>query len=358
MDSIARRRLLAQRLSAPAFRTPEAVVAWLGAMQAQDYRGALWAVGIRMASATEALVERALAARAIVRTWPLRGTLHFIAATDVHWMLDLLATRTLARNTPRMKRDYDLGDAVLAKAERVVVRALQGGKQLQRDALYQVLDDAGIDSANQRGLHVVFALAHRKVICFGTREEKQHTFRLLDEWVPAGPAWTREEQMAELATRYFTSHGPATLQDFTWWSGLTAADAREALALAEGRLEQEEIGDKRYWFKEPVRAKADPALRSWLLPAFDEFTVAYKDRSAVVDPAHRRLHVGLNGLINPAIVLDGRVEGTWKRKLTPAQAVIAMAPFTKFSRAEHAALLPAIRRYGQFLGVPAVPAAR
>src|SRR6185295_6084670 len=133
-DSIALRRLRAQRLAAPTFKTPAAVVSWFGAMQAQDYRGALWGVGLRMASATETLVERALAERSIVRTWPLRGTLHFIAATDIHWMLDLLATRVIGRNAKRLKRDFDLGPPVMAKAEKVVVRALLGGRQLQRDA--------------------------------------------------------------------------------------------------------------------------------------------------------------------------------------------------------------------------------
>src|SRR5436190_17026339 len=118
-SSIAHRRLLAQRLSAPTFRTPESVVAWHGAMQAQDYRGALWAVGIRMASATEAMIERAVASRAIVRTWPLRGTLHFVAAADVRWMLTLLAGNVLARNSPRLMRDFQLDGKVLAKAEKV-----------------------------------------------------------------------------------------------------------------------------------------------------------------------------------------------------------------------------------------------
>jgi hypothetical protein len=358
MESIARRRLLSQRLSAPTFRTPESVVAWLGAIQAQDYLGALWAVGLRMSSGTEAMVERALKERAIVRTWPLRGTLHFVAAADVRWMLTLLSSRVLARNSKRLWRDFQLDGRVIAKAGKAVERALAGGRQLQRDALYQVLDDAGIDTASQRGLHVVFALAHEGLICFGTREGKQHTFTLLDEWLPATPAWTREESLAELATRYFTSHGPATVQDFGWWSGLTMGDAGEAVALAEGRLEREEIGGRSYWFREPVRTKPDASLRSWLLPAFDEYTVAYRDRSAVVDPAHRRLSVGMNGLVNPAIVLDGRVEGTWKRALTSAQAVITLAPFTKLPKAARAALEPAVRRYGTFLGIPAVLAGR
>ncbi len=353
-DSIAHRRLAAQRLTSPTFRTPASVVSWFGAMQAQDYLGALWAVGLRMAAATETLVERALADRSIIRTWPMRGTLHFVAAADARWMLQVLGPRSLFRNARRLKNEFDLDRAVFSRAEKVIVKALRDGRQLQRDALYQLLDDAGIDTANQRGLHIVFQLAHQQLICFGAREGKQQTFALLDEWIPATRAWTREEALAEAANRYFTSHGPATVRDFAWWSGLTAGDSQEALALAQSGLEHEVIEGRTYWFAAPRRAPAGPTPRSWLLPAWDEFTVAYKDRSAVIDPAHRTLAVTRNGIINAAMVVDGRVVGSWKRVLRNGQVVITPGPFSPLPKAARAALVPAVRRYGQFLGVPAV----
>lgn len=356
-ESIARRRLIAQRLAAPTFQTPAAVVSWLGAVQAQDYLAALWAVGLRMKSATEALVEQALKGRSIIRTWPMRGTLHFIAAADARWMLELLAPRIIAQNARRLKRDFDLDARTLARAEKAVVRALPGGRQMRRDALYQVLDDAGIDSSNQRGLHVFFYLAHQRVICFGAREGKQQTFALLDDWVPAARPWTREESLAELATRYFTSHGPATLRDFTWWSSLTASDAREALSLAKPNLEREEIDGRDHWFApSSLRPSVPSSLRPsvFLLPAFDEYTVAYRDRDAVLDPAHRKLHSTGYGLLNPAIVIGGRVIGSWKRTLSDGQVVITPALFEPMAKSARDALLPAARRYGQFLGVPAI----
>lgn len=357
-DSIPQRRLAAQRLAAPSLRTPAAVVSWLGAVQAQDYLGALWAVGLRMKNATESQVEGGLADGSIVRTWPMRGTLHFVAAADVRWMLALLAPRVMARHAKRLKQEFDLGPAVFAKAEKVIVKALLGGRQLQREALYQLLDDAGIDTSNQRGLHLVFLLAHQQLLCFGAREGKQQTFRLLDEWVPMTRAWTREESLAEVAHRYFTSHGPATMQDFAWWSGLTAADAREALALAPPTLHNEQIGGREYWFGDTSRARADTTINTWLLPAYDEYTVAYKDRGAILDPAHRRLAVTGYGLINPAIVRNGLMLGTWKRALSPSQVVVTPLPFAPMRKAEAAALLPAARRYGNFLEVPAVLRAR
>ena len=357
-ESIAHRRLAAQRLTAPTFRTPASVVSWFGAMQAQDYLGALWAVGLRMANATEDLVERAVADRSIVRTWPMRGTLHFVAADDVRWMLQTLGPRSLFRNARRLKNEFDLDRAVFARAEKVIVKALRDGRQIQREALYQLLDDAGIDTANQRGLHIVFQLAHQQLICFGVRQGKQHTFALLDEWIPATRSWTREEALAEAASRYFTSHGPATVRDFAWWSGLTAADSREALALAQSGLEQEVIEGRTYWFAAPRGATTGPAPRSWLLPAWDEFTVAYKDRTAVIDPAHRTLAVTRNGIINAAMVVDGRVVGSWKRALRSGQVIVTPEPFSPLPKAMKAVLGPAARRYGQFLGVPALLSGR
>src|SRR6266540_1053035 len=244
----------------------------------QDYLGALWAVGLRTRAATETDVERAVAERSIVRTWPMRGTVHFVAAEDARWMLALLAPRVIASRVARY-RELGLDDAAFGTSRDAVARALDGGRRLGRDALYRVLGQEGVSTDGQRGIHVLARLAQEQLICFAARDGKQQTFALLDEWLPPAKA------LAELATRYFTGHGPATFQDLAWWSGLSAADAREALELARPKLVRDSVAGRVLW-----RAAAPPAgTRAWpaahLLPAFDELLVGYRDRSATLDAA-------------------------------------------------------------------------
>ncbi|HQR34232.1 MAG TPA: winged helix DNA-binding domain-containing protein [Blastocatellia bacterium] len=360
-SDIARLRLQNQRIAESQFARPGDVVAWLGAVQAQDFNGALWAVGLRMRpelSPTEALIEQAIADRQIIRTWPMRRTLHFVAAADAGWMLDLLAARIVKRLMPQMQREFELDQSVLARAETLLVRSLQGGKQLSRSALYQVLESKKIATGGGRGLHILSLLSMSKLLCFGSREGKQPTFRLFDEWVPAAKPKPTDEALAELARRYFTSHGPASLQDFTWWSGLTVAEAKAAIELAKSHLAQETAGDKTYWLA-PVsnssfQTPKDQSPATYLLPPFDEYTVAYKDRSAVLSPANANQAISGNGIFSPAIVLGGQVVGIWKRELKKDKVIISPIFFTKLSKAETRDLPAAANRYGNFLSALAV----
>jgi hypothetical protein len=344
--TIARQRLHNQHLARPQFDKPGDVVAWLGAVQAQDYLGALWAVGLRTRGSIEADVERAIADRAIVRTWPLRGTLHFVAPADVRWMLKYLAPRMVARSSLRHKQ-LELDAAVFARSAKVLVKALQGGRQLTRAAMYSLLEAARISTAGGRGLHILWKIAHDGVICFGPREGKQHTFALLDEWVPPARTPERDESLAELARRYFTSHGPATLQDFGWWSGLAAADARSALEMARPHLLQTTIDGEAYWFPSSRTTTGRDSCMSFLLPAFDEYTVAYRDRRAVVATNHA-MNAG-TGILSPTIVIDGQVVGTWTRARKNDTVVITPRPFAKLGVAGTRGVAAAAQRYRRFL---------
>lgn len=349
---LARRRLHRQRIASGKFESPVEVVAWLGALQAQDYLASLWAIGLRMREATAVTVEQAIAERRIVRTWPMRGTLHFVAAQDVRWISALLTPRIIAGSKARLQRDFGLDEAALARCRKVVVKALQGGQVLTRSALYAALDAAGIDTAKQRGIHITGRLAQEGLLCLGPRADKQPTFVLLDEWVPASRALARDEALAELARRYFGSHGPATLHDFAWWSGLTIKDAQLGIALAGADLQPEPLDDRLHWQAADAQ-EADHHGDLHLLPAFDEYLVAYKDRSAAVDVAFNRRVIGINGLFNPGIVIDGRIAGTWKRNLEPKAVAIELHPFRPLLKKELAAVEKAARRYGDFIGLPA-----
>jgi hypothetical protein len=342
--SIARRRLRTQRLAGAGFDSPADVVRWFGAVQAQDYAGALWAVGMRTKGATAAGVEQALIDRAIVRTWPLRGTLHFVAAEDVRWMLTHFASRIVARSALRFKQ-LELGDTVFKRSAAIFVKALAGGRQLTRPRIYGLLERAGIATKDNRGVHILWRCAQDGLICFGAREGKQQTFALLDDWVPRGRTLDRDEALAELARRYFTSHGPATVQDFIWWSGLPAADARRAV---------EAVGAAAPHLASGTAAPRTSARRTSqrphavLLPPYDEYTVAYRDRSAALDPAHAA--AAKNGIFRPTVLLDGRIVGTWTRRLSRDAVDIALKPFAPLTGARARSVVAAAARYGRFIG--------
>jgi hypothetical protein len=355
---LATRRLAAQRISTTTFTRPDQVVAWLGAVQAQDYLGALWAVGLRLTQACEGDIERALADGSIVRTWPMRGTLHFVAAADARWMVELLGPKVVGGAAGRF-RALDLDDATIARARRLLVKRLEGGRSLARPAIYEALERGTVSTVGQRGIHILWRLAHERLLCFGPREGKQQTFVLFDEWLPRAKPLPREEALAELAARYFTGHGPATVADFAWWSGLTLADARLAVHLAGRRLEEETIGGRAHLLAPPATQPAPPPApraRAYLLPAFDEFVVAFADRSAALERAHTPGVNAGGGILNPTIVVDGRIVGTWKRRLARAGVVFSPAPFMRLSKPKEQAVVQAFRRYEEFLGSARPPA--
>ena len=338
----------------PTFAQPGDVVTWLGALQAQDYSGALWAIGLRMTGATERSIEQAIAERAIVRTWPMRGTLHFVAAQDVRWLLALLTPRVIAESAGRY-RQLDLDEATFAHSKEVFAKALQGGKRLTRDEMLQELEQAGISTAGQRGYHLLGRSAQDGLICFGTRRGKQQTFTLLDEWVPLTRSLTRDEALAELTRRYFTGHGPATVQDLMRWAGLTAAEAKTGLAAAGKVLVQKTVADRAYWMARDLPELNTGTTATYLLPGFDEYLLGYSDRNAVLDPAYaQRICPGGNGMFSPTIVIDGVVTGTWKRTFKGDAVIIETTPFRPLTPAQNEALSVVADRYGEFMGMSVV----
>ncbi|HLD97428.1 MAG TPA: winged helix DNA-binding domain-containing protein [Candidatus Nanoarchaeia archaeon] len=349
MTDIVRHRLFNQQLSCKKFSSPEEIVERLGAIQAQDYPGGLWGIGLRLGNATIADVETAVANRKIIRTWPMRGTLHFVPAKDAKWMLELLTPRVIKKSSGRYK-ELGLTEDIFERSKGLLVKALQGNKQLTRSEMYQALEKGGVRSDGQRAYHILGHLAQKGLICFGTRREKQHTFALLDEWATGSKELSRNKALAEIARRYFTGHGPATLKDFMWWAGLTAADARAGAESAKG-ITSEEINGQAYFLPRKIASGWD-FPNAHLLPPYDEYFIAYKDRSAAIGK-------NIMGKINPAltsspIIINGQATGIWQRFVKRDEVVVTTRLFRKLDKTEKEALAEAANRYGKFLGKPAI----
>lgn len=346
-SEIARRRLINQHLARPEFGEPGQEVAWLGAVQAQDYSGAKWALGQRLRGANDDAIERAFTVGSILRTHVMRPTWHFVTPADIRWMLALSAPRVQAVNA-YMYRRLELGPDVLSRTNAAIERALEGGRHLARAELRGVLQRAGIPSdAPLRMGYILMRAELDGVICSGPRRGKQFTYALLEERVPPARPLDRDEALREIARRYLQSHGPATVQDFVWWSGLTTTDARRGLESLRSRLSHEVIDGRTYWFSPSATPEGGAATTAYLLPNYDEYG-SYKDRSAAFDET-----TGIGDLIFAHMVaIDGRMVGTWKRTLTKHAVVIETNYFTPLTEREKHAVANAARRYSEFIGLP------
>jgi hypothetical protein len=349
LDVVAQ-RLANQQIAAPRLSSVSELVRWMGAVQAQDYRGGLWATGLRLAKGDASAIEDAIAAHTVVRTWPMRGTLHFVPAEDARWMLRLLTPRVVASAAGR-HRALELDDTAFARSARVLVRALEGGRSLTRPEAYATLERSGVSPAGQRGIHVLGQLAQQGLICHGPRRDRQPTFVLLEEWIRASKSPSREEALATLATRYFSSHGPATLADFTWWTGLRVKEAQQAIAEAGARLSKETRDGRSFWSGARARVRRSRRDGAVLLPPWDEYIVGYRHREAAVGHLSNHATERLKTVGSSLVVIDGRVRGAWKVSARRKQARLVPEYWTRVTAAERRAVQEAALRYGRFFGL-------
>ena len=331
---IALLRLVAQRIAGLPFGTPVETVRWLTAAQAQDSASALTSIALRTVNGTHANVEAALNSGDIVRSWPMRGTLHLVAAEDLPWMLSLTGPRMLHSATTR-RAQLGLDAPVLERARQLAIDALDGGRNLSRNDLLGVWTSAGLDAVGARGSHLLQYLAQQGIICFGPVRDGEQRIVLIDEWIRRRRRLDRDQGLGEWAKRYFRSHGPATIRDFVRWTGLTTADARSGLALARPQLAHFEIEGVGYYMDpethELLDAHRDATRGVFLLPGFDELILGYADRRATLPSEfNERIVPGGNGVFQPTVVDDGRVVGTWKRVGRGAQRKVTATPFTSF----------------------------
>jgi hypothetical protein len=351
-DPFIARRMRAQRLSAPMAADPAAVVAWFGAVQAQEYHLAKWGLAQRAPGLTDAQLDRALADGTIIRTHGPRPTWHFIAAADSRWVLGAVGSRVHLR-TQVMYRQFEVDAALMTRVRRVFEKVLGGGRFATRAALAKALAAKGIEATGVRLGIIVMWAELQQWICSGPRAGKQFTYALFDERVRGALVLTPEEARATLAARYVASHGPVTIRDFVWWSGLTVGEARRALESVSPALRRDAIGDDTYWSTadEPPKGRR-PVPPVHLLPIYDEYFIAYRDRrpTAALRPASAPADP-MDSFAN-LLCIEGRFGGFWRRTMGPRAVAVELLPYRPLGRAHLAAAEQAAGRYAAFVGLP------
>ncbi|HZQ49968.1 MAG TPA: winged helix DNA-binding domain-containing protein [Candidatus Dormibacteraeota bacterium] len=354
MPQIVAARLRAQRLDGPAFAEPVDVVRHFGAVQSQDYPGAKWALGLRLERAADADLDRAYDEGSILRTHVLRPTWHFVAPEDIRWMLALTGPR-IHRSMASRFRNLELDAPTIRRAQALFEKALSGGQCLTRVELGEVLSSAGIAPDGQRLPHLLMVGELSGLLTSGPRKGKLLSYALLEERVPRARVLDDAEAVAELAQRYFVSHGPATLRDFVWWSGLTQAEARRGVADARGILDPVEVDGVEHWFDARLGTPRTRTPAALLLPNFDEYTVGYADRAALMHPERpfRPELFAFSSVLSNVLVIGGTLAGAWRRVAARDGVRIEVRPLAKLDAAEQRLVERAAERYSRFLGLPA-----
>jgi hypothetical protein len=346
--NLAQHRLYYQRLTAKPFEQPAEVVDWLVAVQAQDYFGAKWALGLRLHNVHDADLDRAFNAGEILRTHMLRPTWHFVTPADIRWLLQLTSPRVHAVNAG-MYRALELDEATLKRAHKALTKALRGSPHLTREELSEALEKAGIAAKGQRLAYIVMHAELEGLLCSGPRRGKQFTYALLEERVPPVAALNRDEALATLTHRYFTSHGPATVQDFAKWSGLTSAEAKRGLSLIGAQLQHEAVNGEAYWFSStpiPDKLSSSPA---YLLSVYDEYIIGYADRSMIAAPQIAAKLFTIGAALTAVVVVAGQIVGTWRRELNKDEVVVKISYLKHPTKPQLRAVAAAAQRYGEFL---------
>jgi hypothetical protein len=348
--AVVHRRLHSQRLAGGRFERPAEAVHWLGAMQAQEFAEAKWSIAERVEGCTDADVEDAFARGEILRTHVLRPTWHFVSPADIRWLLRLTAPRVHAANR-YWYRKLELGSHTLERTGEIIAAALGDGEQLTRTELRDALAQAGIAAEGPRLAYILMHAELEELVCSGPRRGKQHTYARLDDRAAETPALTRDEALAELTRRFFKSRGPATVTDFTTWSGLTVADAEAGLQRAGKALATRRDENGKAWIADAGDAAAGDGARvpgAYLIPMYDEMGMGYKDLRVVLAKPPPR-----DGLLSRPIVIDGRTVGSWRRRVDRRAVAIEATLFTALTAAERSALETAVERFGRFIGLPA-----
>lgn len=350
ITDIPRLRLQNQQIIRPQFTRPEDLVKYLGAVQSQDFIGAKWALGLRLNNSSDAEIEKAFNEGKILRTHALRPTWHFVTPQDLKWLTKL--------NEPQVKRimnyynkKLDLTDTLFNKSNTIIAKALKNKNFLTRTELAKIINESGIKASGQRLGHIVGWAELDLIICSGPKKGKQFTYALVDEVTPKTKDFSRDESLSKLAEIFFKTRGPATINDFAKWSGLSMADSRSGLNSVKSKLYSEIIEGKEYYFPASLQPVTD-TLQPLLLPNYDEYISSYSDYSIISEPNHR---TNLDKIGNAAfwnhIIINGMVVGSYRRTFTKDTILIELAPLRDLAKIEKDALENEAEKYGEFMNL-------
>ena len=339
-------RLHNQELLKPSFTKPADLVRWLGAVQSQDYAGAKWALANRLKNPIESKIEEEINSGEILRTHVLRPTWHFVLPEDIRWMIDLTEPRISALSAKSF-RDLNLDKVVLKRSNKIIAKALESGHHFTRKELGEELRKAHINTNDLRLTFITARAELDQIICSGAKRGKQFTYALLDQRAPNANRLQHDEALAELSLRYFRSRGPATMHDFTWWSGLSPTDSKRGIEIIKSQLGSCVVDEQTYFFS-PSPGHPNKKSAIYMLPSYDEYTVAYKDRSLVIDPAFED-QAG-HGIFNPNIVVNGQVKGSWRRELKGEKIIVEVQYFSPVGSRVHQTVSSIAKRYAKFSG--------
>jgi len=336
-------RLAAQQIAFPDFNTPAEIVGHLGARQAQEFAMTKWAIGLRSQSLLETDVDKAFNTGKILRTHMLRPTWHFVVAEDIRWMIRLTAPRVNQANA-FMYRQSELDAALFKRSNNIITKALEGGKHLTREELQTELARKKIKAEGFRLGYIMMRAELDGLICSGRRRGNQFTYTLIDEWVPIQKNVSQSEALLNLTLRYFKSRGPATANDFKYWSGLTSKEVKKGILLAETKLQKEIIDDEEYFFDERIKSLPAKAQTTFLMADYDEFGMSYKDKNKLMHPKFS----GKN-TYNRMVVVDGYIAGSWKRTIAGKKVWFDISKNIEFSNKQEKAVIQAAERFAVFV---------
>lgn len=340
-------RLHNQLLTVRSLDKPEEIVSWMCAMQSQALDMAKWAIGVRLEGKSVQDIDEALNTGKIIRTHVLRPTWHFVTADDIHWMFDLSNSRLKSIYQSYRKAYFD-NDELIFRGVSILEKALADGGHLTKQEIDEVLLSHDI-KADARHLTLIISHAEMEgILCNGKLRGNKQTFTSLPLWVPLREKLHKDEALAQLARRFFTSHGPATLADFTWWSGLSLTECRQGLDMVKSEFLSEAINGRVFWMRNDLQTPPSDKDSALLLPPFDEFVVSFKDRSELISDEHYGKVMTKNGLFSPTVMLNGRIVGLWRKTMLKGKPQVELSFFEKTSKKVQDLFKPEIKRVESF----------
>ncbi|WP_294964274.1 winged helix DNA-binding domain-containing protein [uncultured Flavobacterium sp.] len=352
-SEISHYRMASQKLYQENQCSPQEIVHHFGAMQAQDYAMAKWAIGSRCNS-SEKEIEEAVNSAKIIRTHILRPTWHFVSADDIYWMLDLSAPQ-VKRFTASAAKKFGYDEKKLNQTNAAIEKLLTGNNHLTRDEIMQELGIKKTSNEDFLSAAIMMNAELDGLVCNGKMKGKQITYALLEERVlKPKTKLTKEEALAKLARRYFESHGPATVLDFSWWSGFAPTICQKAINAIELQLNATTIDNQTYWFGKDFSSENKFRESVHFLPAFDEILISYKTREASFTGDHQSKTFTNNGIFKPIILENGKVIGIWKRTIKKDHAKIETEFFNETENSKKEILFQAIRSFETYLDTKVV----